>query len=38
MIKKQQHIYLKSYKNGFIVFWILHKIIMYSKKVKLVAG
>ena len=35
MIKKQQRIYIKSYKND---FWILHKIIMYYMKVKLVAG
>ena len=27
-----------SLYNGFIITWILHQIIMYSNKVKLVAG
>ena len=26
------------YKNGFIITWILHQIIMFFNKVKLVAG
>ena len=27
-----------DFENGFIITWILHQIIMYSNKVKLVAG
>ena len=30
--------YSKYWKNGYITTWILYQIIMYSNKVKIVAG
>ena len=36
--KIHTHTLREKYNNGFINTWILHQIIMYSNKVKLVAG
>ena len=30
--------YIQQFNNGIIITWILHQIIMYCNKVKLVAG